>query len=182
MKRSIFALVGMPGSGKTEATLILDNFKFSKVVMGDVIREEMKQRKIPINSKNMREFMIDLREKEGMDVVARKCISKIEQLNSKIIIIDGLRNFEEVDFFKKNLESFKIIAVISSAETRYKRLLARKREDDSLDINLLKERDEKELSVGIGKVIEKTDFIIENEGTVEQLQEEFKKIIYEDGR
>ena len=182
MKRRIFALVGMPGSGKTEATLILKDSIFSKVVMGDVIREEMKNKKIPINSKNMREFMIDLRKKEGMDIVARKCIRKIESLDSNIIIIDGLRNFEEVEFFKKNLESFKIIAVNTSSETRYKRLLARKREDDSLDIELLKERDKKEISVGIGRVIEIADHIIDNEGTVEQLQKEFKKIIEIDVR
>ncbi len=180
MTRKIFALVGMPGSGKTEATLNLNDLKLSRVVMGDVIREEMQKRKIPINSRNMREFMIELRDKEGMDIVARKCISKIEKLNSNIVIIDGLRNFEEVEYFKKNLKTFKIIAVKSSPETRYRRLLDRKREDDSLDINLLKERDKKELSVGIGKVIENADYIIENEGTIKELQDEFKKIVYVD--
>jgi len=182
LKRRIFALVGMPGSGKTEATLILKESKFSKVVMGDVIREEMRNKKIPMNSKNMREFMIDLRKKEGMDIVARKCFKKIESIDSDLIIIDGLRNFEEVEFFKTNLKSFKIIAVHASAELRYKRLLARKREDDSLDIELLKERDKKELSVGIGRVIEIADYIIENEGTIEQLQKSFMKIFEIDER
>ena len=167
----------MPGSGKTEATLFLDEKIFSKVVMGDVIREEMKSQDIPINSKNMREFMIKLREKEGMDVVAKKCSPKIEKIDSEIIIIDGLRNIEEVDFFKKSLPNFKIIAIISSLETRYKRLLARKREDDSLDINLLKERDKKEISVGISKVIEEADYLVDNEGTKVQLQEDLKTII-----
>lgn len=172
----------MPGSGKTEATLILDEMKVSRIVMGDVIREEMVKRNIPLTSENMREFMIDLRKKEGMNIVARKCILKIENSSSEIIIIDGLRNIEEVEYFKNHLPSFKIIAVNASPETRYKRLLARKREDDSVDVKLLKDRDAKELSVGIGKVIEIADYILENEGTVEQLQEKFKKIINKDER
>ncbi|MHA1799412.1 MAG: AAA family ATPase [Candidatus Helarchaeota archaeon] len=175
----VFALVGMPGSGKTEATLILKKLNIPVVVMGDRIREEMNKLNIEINSKNMREFMINLREKEGMDVIARKCLSKINELNSEYVVIDGLRNPEEVDFFKKHLENFKVISILASPEIRYQRLMQRKREDDSLDINLLKERDQKELSVGIGKVIEQADFRILNEGTKENLINEFKRIIFE---
>ena len=175
----VFALVGMPGSGKTEATLILKKLNIPVVVMGDRIREEMNKRNIEINSKNMREFMINLREKEGMDVIARKCLSKINELNSEYVVIDGLRNPEEVDFFKKHLKNFKVISILASPEIRYQRLMQRKREDDSLDINLLKERDQKELSVGIGKVIEQADFRILNEGTKENLINEFKRIIFE---
>lgn len=171
----------MPGSGKTEATLLLKDLNIPVITMGDRIREEMKKRNIEINSENMRKFMLNLREEEGMDAVARKCLPYIYNISSDIVIIDGIRNQEEIDFFKINLNNFKVIAILAKPEIRYQRLMDRKREDDSFDIKKLKERDYKELSVGIGKVIENADYNIINESTKEHLKNEFKKILFNDG-
>lgn len=170
----------MPGSGKTEAALLLKDLQIPVVTMGDRIREEMKARKIEINSENMRKFMIELRKEKGMEVVAKKTLPFIQKLKSKIIIVDGIRNKEEIDYFKTNLKFFKIIAILASPEIRYQRLMDRKREDDSLDLNKLKDRDQKELFVGIDKVIEQADHQIINESTKEFLSSEIKKIIFDD--
>ena len=180
LKIKVFALVGMPGSGKTEATLLLKDLNLTVVTMGDRIREEMKNRNIQINSENMRKFMLDLRKEEGMDVVAKKTLPFILKIKADIVIVDGIRNQEEIDFFKKHLKSFKTIGILASPEIRYQRLMERKREDDSIDFNKLKDRDQKELSVGIDKVIEQADYQIVNESTKEFLKSEFKRILFTD--
>ncbi len=60
--------------------------------------------------------------------------------------------------FQENFPGFKILSVYSSPETRFKRLLNRKRIDDSLDKPKFESRDKRELKFGIGEVIAQADF------------------------
>ncbi|MHC1592105.1 MAG: AAA family ATPase [Candidatus Helarchaeales archaeon] len=173
----IYALVGMPGAGKSEATEILKDMKIPVIVMGDVIREEMKKRGIDITRENMGKFTREIREQEGWDVVARKCLEKINHLNADIIMIDGVRNPEEIDYFREHLSDFKIIHVHASPEIRFQRLKTRGRKDDPLTLEDFKKRDERELSFGIQKIIEQADFTVKNEKTKEDLKEQILKII-----
>jgi len=53
----------------------------------------------------------------------------------------------------KLVKGFLLVAIHASPETRYKRLMDRKREDDNLTIDRIKNRDERELRWGIGVLI-----------------------------
>ena len=50
------------------------------------------------------------------------------------------------------------------------RLRLRGRQDDSLDIQKIKQRDERELSWGLGEVIDSADIVISNEDSIEELR------------
>ena len=52
----------------------------------------------------------------------------------------------------------------------------RGREDDSQDIKLIKERDKRELSWGLGNVIASADVVISNEGPVEEFKQKIKDL------
>ena len=52
----------------------------------------------------------------------------------------------------------------------------RGREDDSQDLDLIKERDKRELSWGLGNVIASADIVISNEGSIEDFQQKIKEI------
>jgi len=86
-------------------------------------------------------------------------------------VIDGVRNMEELDLFKKELGlDFLVVAIDASDETRRKRTLARGRTDDSKNLKDLEERDKREISWGLQKVIADADIIIQNNGTLEQMK------------
>ena len=86
-------------------------------------------------------------------------------------MIDGVRNMEELDLFKKELGlDFLVVAIDASDETRRKRALARGRTDDSKNLKDLEERDKREISWGLQKVIADADIIIQNNGTLEQMK------------
>ena len=94
------------------------------------------------------------------------------------LVIDGVRNLEEVDFFKKKLGSdFIIIAIKVSDETRYRRAMTRGREDDSLDLALVKKRDEREIHWGLDRVIASADIVISNEGSLKDFREKIKDVL-----
>ncbi|MCR6669181.1 MAG: AAA family ATPase [archaeon YNP-WB-040] len=179
----IICLTGMPGSGKTTMSEIVKEMGIPVIVMGDVVREEARIRGIEPTPKNLGKLMIELREKMGANVIAKRCVDKIKELNSKIVLVEGVRSLEEVEEFRK-VGDVKIVAVHSSPKTRYERLSRRGRSDDPKSWEEFRERDLRELDVGIGRVISLADEIIINEGTLEDLKENtlkvFRKVIQND--
>lgn len=173
----IFSLVGMPGSGKSVAAELINQLGIPVLNMGDVIREEMQKRNIELTRENVGALTREIREREGMDVVARKCMEKITQITDEKLVIDGLRNIEEVQFFKTRLPNFKIIYVAASAEIRYQRLRARGRVDDPANRDEFQERDDRELSFGIQKIIDIANFVVINQGDKEHLKAQLREII-----
>jgi dephospho-CoA kinase len=173
----------MPGSGKTTISEIVKEMGIPVIVMGDVVREEARIRGIEPTPKNLGKLMIELREKMGANVIAKRCVDKIKELNSKIVLVEGVRSLEEVEEFRK-VGDAKIVAVHSSPKTRYERLSRRGRSDDPKSWEEFRERDLRELDVGIGRVISLADEIIINEGTLEDLKENtlkvFRKVIQND--
>jgi len=174
----IIAFTGMPCSGKSEAVEIAKNIGINVFRMGDMVWEEVKNRGFSLDDKHVGAIADQMRKEFGKDIWAKKTLEKITKFSElDHIVIDGIRNIEEIETFKKKLgKDFIVIAIIASDETRQKRCLKRGRQDDSKDSHDLKERDKRELNWGLGSVIASADIIIPNEGSVENFRNEIKKI------
>ena len=162
-EKLVVGLAGMPGAGKSLVVETAWKMGYGVVVMGDVIREETKKRGLSLNPENTGKVMLDMRKQGGANIVARKCISKIEQLESKKVIIDGLRSFSEVEVFRKEFPNFSLMAIYASPEKRFRRLYRRQRSDDPDSWELFHNRDMRELSVGLGDAIAMAGHLIINE-------------------
>lgn len=160
----------MPGAGKATVRKILASLGCATVVMGDEIREEVKRRRLKPTAENTGIVMLKLREEEGPDVVAKRCIQKIKKKRANLIIIDGIRSLNEVATFKEHFPSFNLLAVHTSPRKRFQRLFRRKRSDDPKNFKSFRARDLRELSVGLGNVIAMSDLLIINEGSKAQLK------------
>lgn len=175
----ILAFTGMPCSGKTEAVKVAKEMGIPVIRMGDMVWEEVKNRGLPLDNKNVGNVADQMRNERGKDVWARRTLAKIRILDeTDIIVIDGIRNIEEIDTFKKELgKEFIVIVITASDETRRRRVLNRARQDDSTNIEDLEERDKRELRWGLGTVIAAADIVISNEGSIDEFHEEIKKIL-----
>lgn len=157
-------VVGMPGAGKSIFSDAARSLGIVTIRMGDIVFEETEKKGLSLTPDNVGQIAIELREKWGKDIVAKKVIEKIKTLRKKpsIVVIEGLRSPEEVATFRAFFDQFVIIAIHAPPTVRYRRLMARKREDDSISIDILKKRDERELSFGIGNVIAIADEMLVN--------------------
>ncbi len=182
----VFAFVGAPAAGKTEAALVAKELGIPVITMGEVIREELRKRGLPLSDENAGRVANELRAHEGMDAIAKRCIPaiKVQKKSAgkteKVIVIDGIRGIAEVETFKNEFGAhFVLVCVDAPLRFRYERIKSRGRGDD-LDLSSIdefKKREERELGWGMGEAMKKADKVIKNEGSLEEFKEQIKEIL-----
>lgn len=178
VEKRIIGIVGMPGSGKGIIDTVAENLGLSVVVMGDVVREETAKRGLEPTPKNMRKITLKIRDEEGPAVVAKRCIHKIQESSTDVVVVEGIRSLDEVNEFRKSFHNFTLVHVFASAETRFRRLYERKRTDDpGFDRDVFLARDQIERKVGIDSAIEKADYKITNEGSLAQFKKKVRDLL-----
>jgi len=175
LSRLFILLTGMPGSGKSIVAEVARELGIPVYVMGDVVREETLKRFGVITPELMVETSRILRRESGEEIVAVKTIERIPPVH-KVVLIDGVRSLKEVGVFKKYGDVV-VIAVHASPKTRFKRLLERHRPGDPTSIEEFERRDLTELGFGLGDVIALADYMIINEGSIEEARNSALKIL-----
>ena len=171
----VIGFCGLPGSGKSTA---LESVKNLGVVvnMGDVVRNEAMKKKIEITNENLGQLARNLRIEGGEDIIAEKCVQLIKNTQSEVVFVDGIRSVYELAVFRKYWK-FPLILIEADEKIRHQRIIARARDDDSKSIFDIKKREEREIGFGLLDLIEKTDYIINNNTTIEELKNKTRKQI-----
>jgi dephospho-CoA kinase len=175
-KKRFLAILGMPGSGKGEATRIAADLGFPVVSFGDVVRDEVKRRKLeptPENTSAVADWFHKLNNRANEPIMVKRLVKTIPEKVEKTIILDGPRSPGQIRELKKYF-NVKILAIILSNRIRWKRQLARGRADLGSMKDILA-RDKRELSYGIGTLIKSADYKISNNCTIE----EFRKRVHD---
>jgi dephospho-CoA kinase len=181
----VLAFVGAPAAGKTEAASVAAEMGIPVITMGDVIRGELKRRGLPLSDENAGRIANELRAREGMDAIAKRCIPLIKGIKDReekkaktVIVIDGIRGVAEVETFKKEFGTdFVLVRIDAPLILRYERIKTRGRGDDLLSIEEFEEREERENRWGMGEAMRKADKVVKNEGSLEEFKEEIKRIL-----
>lgn len=171
----IIGFCGLPGSGKSKALDAIKEMGYI-VNMGDIIRNEAEKRNLDPTDLELGKIARELREKEGLGVIAQKSIELINDLDQEIIFIDGLRSMEEILVFRKYWK-FPVIAIIIDEKRRYELIKERARRDDPKSYNELRLRDNRETSFGLKKVIENADYFVTNNTSIMDLEKQVKKLV-----
>ncbi len=176
----VIGVVGLPGSGKTEVAKVAGKLDMPRIRMGDVVWDEVRKRGLELNEENVGTVARELREKEGLDAIAKRCVPLIEEKGKgkKAILVDGIRGKAEVEEFHRSFgERFSLLTVKTSEQTRFKRVSSRRRKDDISSLEVFREKDERELSWGLDGAMNLADYTIVNEGTLEEFRKRAKEIL-----
>jgi len=174
----IVALVGMPGSGKSEVARVFEKHNFFRIRFGDITDEEISKRGLPLNEENERMVREELRRIHGMAAYAILNLPKIDHaILTNNVIIDGLYSWEEYLTLKSRYgNQFIVIAVWASPATRYNRLA--NRTIRPLSTEEAASRDKAEIEkVNKGGPIAMADITIINESTLDKLIETSEEIV-----
>ena len=174
----IIAIIGMCGSGKSEAVKFFVDSGYKRVYFGEVVMNEMKRLGLEVNEANERATRENLRKEFGMGAMAVKSLPVIEEfLNKNNVVIESLYSWEEFKILKDKFgEAFKLITIYTTKDLRYERLLKRpfrpltNEESKSRDISEIEKLDK-------GGPIAYTDYLIINDGSLDEMNEELKKYV-----
>ncbi len=175
--KKIIAVVGMCGSGKSEAVKFFVNKGYKKVYFGDVVINELKSCNLDINETNERKIREKLRNKFGMGVMAIKSLQKIKKyFESDNVVIESMYSWDEFKIVKKEFgEAFKVLAIYTTKNLRYERLS--KREFRPLTTDEAVSRDISELeNLDKGGPIAFADYTLINDSTLEKLNENLERL------
>lgn len=176
---TIYGVTGMPLAGKTLVAEILEDEGFSVLDMGDVVRIEMEKQ--GIDAEKTAEFVNGLRDRHGMDAIAKLSVPYLEEILAEKdkVVITGMRGWNEKKRFEKETgEDIEIIAVWTPREERKRRKEERQREEDLVG-DEFHERDIREIENGVGKLIALSDHMIKNNHISKQeLEDKVKKIVH----
>lgn len=170
-------ITGMPGAGKDEFVKVAKKRGFIDVHMGDTVKSFASLQNIPVTDKDIGAFATGERKSYGMDVWARRTGENISDPDRTVV--DGLRNTEELHYFRDNFSNVVVVAIYTNRDERLRRILRRNRPDDVHSEGELDSRDDRELGWGIGRTISLADKMIINDGTLEEFKEKARKFLDE---
>lgn len=173
MALKVIGIVGLHGSGKTEVAKALARLGAPYVRMGDVVWDEVKRRGLNITEANVAKVASELREREGLGAIAKRCIQLIKTRgkDKRAVVVDGIRGVAEVNEFRRAFgDNFHLLAVQAGEPIRYSRIASRGRADDADTQERFREKDRREVSWGLDEAFALADFTIVNEGTLEELR------------
>jgi len=176
----VIGLVGLPGSGKSEAASVAREAGVPVVTMGDVIREACRERGVD-PAVHHGEVAKQLREENGPAAIAERSLPAIEDAlaDHDTVVVDGIRSDVEVDRFAEAFgEQFLLVRVAAPFETRAERLDLRGRDAGSeAGGESLADRDRRELDFGMGAAMDRADVTVENTDSLEAFRERIRELL-----
>lgn len=178
MNRKVIAILGLPGSGKTEViNYLMKKHNWPKVYFGEVTFDEMRRQGLEINEKNERAIREGLREKYGRLHYASQVIKKIEAIEEPIVLVESLYDWSEYLLFKEKFgDNFITLSVYAPPKLRYERI--GKRPVRPLTREEAKSRDYAQIeNLFQAGPISMAEYNVDNTGTFEELYSQIDKII-----
>jgi dephospho-CoA kinase len=178
--KNIIALVGLPGAGKSQACNFFKQKNIPVIRFGEITNEALNLKGLSSTEGNEKSFRESLRRELGMAAFAIKNEAKIREAleTSDIVVLDGVRSWEEYVYLKEKFAYFYLLAIYASPAIRHQRLKERK--ERSLSIKEARERDIAEvINLHMAPPIALSDHLIKNETTLEELNQQLEKFLEE---
>jgi dephospho-CoA kinase len=174
----VIAVVGMCGSGKSEAVKYFTEHGYKRVYFGEVVMNEMKRLELEVNEQNERATRENLRKEFGMGAMAVKSLPIIEEfIKHNNVVVESLYSWEEFKILKDKFgDAFKLLTIYTTKELRYERLLKRpfrpltEAESMSRDLSEIEKLDK-------GGPIAYTDYLIMNDSTLEEMNKKLEQYL-----
>lgn len=165
------ALVGMPGSGKTLCAEHLQEKGYYQFRFGSIVVNEVDNRGWELTPEHERIVREELRENEGMDVMAKRALPLLQSALDEhpSIVIDGLYSFSEYKTLRKQLGvGMVVVAIFAPRKLRYERLT--NRPERPLTPEEAERRDWQEIeTIEKGGPIALADYTLINDGDPSEL-------------
>lgn len=172
--RTLIALVGMAGSGKSVAAEFFRSKGATVLRFGDQTDIGLKEANLPRTEEHERKYREAIRKEFGMAAMAIKIEPRIREAfkTQSFIVLDGLYSWEEYLYLKEKFPQIQLLCVWTPRALRYARLASRK--ERPLSRAQAETRDVSEIeNLHKGGPIAMADYVITNDANFIQTLEHF---------
>jgi dephospho-CoA kinase len=187
IKKLMIALVGESGAGKSTSSAHLADQGFHLITIAASLRAEASARFGVPSREQVQQHAQETQAAEGNEIYAVKALAKLKDAAQYNVVLDGLRNSEELAYSKtlaaKSGYGFALVALRVPSETRFSRVVDRKRDGDPISREVFDLADMKALGDGDngfqqnGYLIEVADHLIQNTGDLVALKTRLDAIV-----
>jgi dCMP deaminase len=178
-------IIGITGSfcaGKdTVAKYLQEKHGFGHVSLSDLIREELKQKNIPITRENLQDYANKVRANQGHSYFAEKALKKIDKTAN--FVVTSIRHPAEVKALQQD-SSFFLVFVDAPTAVRFKRMQSRteRKEDDAKTLKEFVASENKEMAKSgpgqqLGECKKLAKIVLNNESTEDKLSLKVDNIV-----
>lgn len=178
--KTLIAIVGLPGSGKSVAADFFRTQGFTVLRFGDQTDIGLSKLGLPINEKNERMYRERIRKELGMAAMAIKIEPRIRKAfaHTDTVALDGMKGFAEYHYLKTAFPRLCVVCIYAPPKLRYARLATRAVRP--LSRKEAHERDMAELTVlDTGGSMAIADYLIKNDGSKRRFLTELRSVIRE---
>ncbi len=178
--KPVLAILGMPAAGKgTTASLIKEKLKDKEVKIirfSDSLAEALKVFLPEIGRKDFQWLASAIRDRFGEDILARAIERRVRRDDFEVAILDGARVRGDEEIARKN--GWKLIYIDAPVEIRWERANKRlEKSDDGVTLEEFKELDKGRTEIEIQEIGSRSDFKLDNNGTLERLEDQIDSLL-----
>jgi dephospho-CoA kinase len=179
MTKIILGLSGEIASGKgTVAKYICDKYDGASHRFSTMLRDVAKRMYLEENRENLQKISTIFRQNFFDDILSSVIAKDVENDPHQIIAIDGVRRLADIAYLQK-LPGFKLVYINADVEKRFERITKRgeNSDDNGKTLEEFKKDHEREAEMQIKDLKDKADFVVDNNGTFEELYKQVDEII-----
>lgn len=178
-KKIILGISGEIASGKdTVGKYLAEKYGALPLRFSQPLRDMLDRLYLEQNRENMSTLSLHLRRAFGEDTLSRVLLNDAEKSKEDFVVVDGVRRLPDIIHMETS-EHFYFAYIEASSEKRYERLTQRRQNpDDATKTPIQFEKDAKlETELQIASLKERADFVINNDGTLEELHAQVDKMM-----
>ncbi len=178
MSKIIIGLAGEIASGKgTVAKYVVEKYNGGAHRFSTMLRDVAKRMYLEENRENLQKISTIFRENFFDDILSSVIAKDVENDEHEIVAIDGVRRMADIAYLKK-LQGFKLVYIDTSLENSFKRITERNEnsDDGNKTFEEFKKDHEREAELQIKDLKNKADFVVDNNGSYENLYAQIDKM------
>jgi dephospho-CoA kinase len=179
MKKIILGFAGELACGKGTATkYITEKHNGGAHKFSNMLRDVAHRMHLEESRENIQKISTFFRQNFGEDIMSRVIYKDVVADSHSIIAVDGVRRLMDIKYLT-TLPGFKLIYIEANIERRYERIIKRGENSDDLSKTFegFKEDHLKETESQIKDLKKKADFVLDNNGTLEDLYKQIEDVL-----
>lgn len=180
-KKKVIGIIGEQAGGKGSASdIIIKHYGGVRLTTSDILRRTLDSLHIPFSRENLINLAVILKRGFGDSVLMDAALVDVENVDSDLVIVDGIRMPGDTEPFKKVYkDDFKLIYVTADAKLRYERSKSRgeKAGEDTATFEEFLAKEKAATEAHIAEVGKEADFRIENNEGYEELEVKVNEVM-----